>query len=142
MAYMRGNLAVQEKTAERVHGAPKYRETTKVVTRKSHLPMREKLLYLITIACVVGIAGLLIWRNAYLYELKMQVHTAENNIKTFNTQITESEVQKQKLLDQVPQRAQDELGFVVPDTDGIRINGENGTVTDDTSEDLPATAKK
>ncbi|WP_138493224.1 hypothetical protein [Paenibacillus pinistramenti] len=142
MAYTRGNLAVQENRPERVHGAPKYRETTKVVTRKSHLPMREKLLYMITLICFVAIAGVLIWRYAFIYELKTQIHTAENNIKSYQTQITESEVEKQKLLNLVPQRAQQELGFVSPETDGIRINEEDGTVTDDKSEELPATAQK
>lgn len=121
MAYMRGNLAVKEKTSERVHGAPKYRETTKVVTRKSQLPVREKLLYMLTIACVVAVAGLLIWRNAYLYEVKMQIHTAENQIKEVNTQITEYEVQRQKLLEQVPEKAS-EYGFVTPDNVGIHVN--------------------
>jgi cell division protein FtsL len=141
MAYMRGNLAVKEKTSERVHGAPKYRETTKVVTRRSHLPMREKMLYLLTLVCVVGIAGVLIWRNAYIYELKMKVHESEVNIKEYNTEITESEVQKQKLMDQIPEKAKG-LGFTAPESDGIRIDEVNGTVMEDKSEELPATAKK
>lgn len=147
MAYTRGNLAVEEKISERVHGAPKYRETTKVVTRKMHLPIREKLLYMLTIACIVTIAGLLIWRNAYLYELKVQIHTSENNIKAVNSKITEYEVQKQKLLDMVPDKAA-QYGFVVPDNGGIHVSeGNSDTAGSDTGstndvQDVPAVAKK
>lgn len=142
MAYMRGNLAIEEKVSERVHGAPKYRETTKVVTRKTQLPVREKLLYMLTIACIVAVAGLLIWRNAYLYEIKVQIHTSENNIKDVNSHITEYEVQKQKLLDMVPQKAA-QYGFVTPDNDGIHVdegNSSSSSVND--LQDVPATAKK
>ena len=124
MAYVRGNLAVREKTSERVHGTPKYRETTKVVTRKAQLPMREKLLYIMTIAFVVMIAGTMIWRYAYIYNLKVQVHNADRATQRINSQLTEVEVEKQKLLDQVPEKAAT-YGFVTPQTDSIRVDDES-----------------
>ena len=68
MAYTRGNLAVKEKTATRGQN-PRYRETTKVVTRRSPLPIREKLLYMVTILFCVGIMGGLLWQNSQLYDI-------------------------------------------------------------------------
>ncbi|WP_223066362.1 hypothetical protein [Paenibacillus caui] len=141
MAYTRGNLAVREKTSERVHGAPKYRETTKVVTRRTQLPMREKLLYMLTVACVVAISGFLVWRNANIYEVKMQIHNAQKNTKAINSQITEYEVQKQKLLDLIPEKAA-EYGYVTPEIDGIHVNEGNAASTEAAAEDVPSTAKK
>lgn len=138
MAYTRGNLAVQQKTAERVHGAPKYRETTKVITRKNTLPAREKWLYLLTLAFVVVISGMLIWRNAHLYQIKSQIHQVEKGISKAKAQFSEYSVQKQNLLQAIPSEAAKQ-GFVAPDQEGITVGSveqESGMV------DIPPTAKK
>ncbi|MBP1999215.1 cell division protein FtsL [Paenibacillus shirakamiensis] len=80
MAYTRGNLAVKEKPSERSYAAPRYKETTKVVTKRAALPVGEKLLYMLTVMIVVAIAGMLIWQNASLYQVKYKIVQTDNNI--------------------------------------------------------------
>ncbi|MXO80411.1 hypothetical protein GRP75_21955, partial [Paenibacillus sp. OT2-17] len=62
MAYTRGNLAVKERARQEQVQQQRYRETTKVVTRRRELPIREKLLYLLTLVACIVIAGMLISR--------------------------------------------------------------------------------
>ncbi|WP_199909927.1 hypothetical protein [Paenibacillus sp. CAA11] len=138
MAYTRGNLAVKERATERVHGAPKYRETTKVVTRRSGLPAKEKLLYLMTLAFIIVVGGAIIWRNAHLYDLKMQIHKAESKIKEANLEYSELSVRKQNLLEAIPEEAR-KLGYVTPEHDGIMIQSNSSSAG---VEDVPASAKK
>ncbi len=120
MAYTRGNLAVQEKTAERGLQSPRYRETTKVVTRRSPLPVREKLLYLVTVLFCVGVMGGLLWQNSNLYSIKRQMYNMDTDIQAMSVQIKEMTVQREKLQEQIPQEAA-KLGYVEPLEEGFHI---------------------
>ncbi|WP_415639992.1 hypothetical protein [Paenibacillus sediminis] len=109
---MRGNLAVKEKSSERV--SQRYRETTKVVTRRSPLPMKEKLVAILTVMVCVAIAGLIIWRYALIYDLNMQIQNADRNITDMKQQVTLLQLQKQKLEDRIAEEAVS-LGYVTSD---------------------------
>jgi cell division protein FtsL len=76
-AYIHGNLAVEQKSSQRV----KMKETRKVVTRSKSLPVQEKLLYLFTVIVCVLVAGVIIWRYAQIYEMNTRIQQIEKNIK-------------------------------------------------------------
>lgn len=140
MANMRGNLAIKEKTSERGAVAPRYRETTKVVTRKSPLPVREKLLYMLTVAFCVTICGLLIWQNSNVYNLKYTMHKMEKEIAVIKVEIAEATVQKQKLEESVLDTAI-ELGYQEPAHTGIEVQSSSSSKASASSESS-TTARK
>ncbi|WP_248926610.1 cell division protein FtsL [Paenibacillus hamazuiensis] len=76
-AYIHGNLAVEQKSGQRV----KIKETKKVVTRNKTLPVQEKLLYLFTVVVCVFVAGVIIWRYAQIYEMNTRIQQIENEIR-------------------------------------------------------------
>lgn len=140
MAYTRGNLAVQERTAERSYQSPRYRETTKVVTRRNTLPVREKLLYMMTVIfCVAVMAGLL-WQNANLYNVKRQIYNVNTEIQTMTVEVKELSVQKERLEQLIPEEAA-KLGYIKPDSDTFQIEVPV-TADDSGSSDNIKTARK
>ncbi|CAI6070057.1 Cell division protein FtsL [Paenibacillus sp. JJ-100] len=110
MAYTRGNLAVKEKAQERVT-QQRYKETTKVVTRRTGLPAREKFLYLITLIAVIIVAGALMSRYAHIYELNKQAEATIVDIKKGQKAIADLQVEKERLNNQVIENAKS-LGYV------------------------------
>lgn len=121
MAYTRGNLAVKEKQAERSYQPQRYRETTKVVTRRSPLPVREKLLYMMTVIFCVAVMGGLLWQNVSLYNIKRQMFNLNTDIQAINAEVKELSIQKEKLEEQIPEKAK-ELGYVQPEVEGFHVN--------------------
>ncbi|AZS14503.1 hypothetical protein [Paenibacillus lutimineralis] len=134
MAYTRGNLAVKEKTAARGQN-PRYRETTKVVTRRSPLPIREKLLYMVTILFCVGIMGGLLWQNSQLYDIKRQAFNLNTEIQNINVQAKELSIQKEKLEERIPEEAA-KLGYVEPVDEGVHVQVPNSTTTENQASDV------
>lgn len=127
MAYTRGNLAVKEKQAERSYQTQRYRETTKVVTRRSPLPVSEKLLYMMTVLFCVAVMGGLLWQNVSLYNIKRQMFNLNTDIQAINAEVKELTIQKEKLEEQVPEKAK-ELGYVQPEVEGFHVQVPAGTV--------------
>ncbi|MED4958689.1 MULTISPECIES: hypothetical protein [Paenibacillus] len=139
MAYTRGNLAVKQKSAERKNpSTQRYRETTKVVTRRSTLQVREKLLYMVTIIfCVAVMAGLL-WQNVTLYNIKRQMFNLNADIQAMSAEIKELTVKKEKLEEQIPEEAA-KLGYVEPEVEGFHVQVPPGASTAANSEtDAPS----
>ncbi|MDP4096942.1 hypothetical protein OIN60_09185 [Paenibacillus sp. P96] len=128
MAYTRGNLAVQEKAQQR-SPQRRYRETTKVVTRRKELPIREKLLYLMTVIGVIAVMVLLAGRYAQIYQLNASIHNKEIAISELKTSIGELKVQKERLENQIVSTAK-EQGYIEPTKEPIRIF--TGTAADGT----------
>ncbi|MCP1132685.1 hypothetical protein NKT34_05245 [Paenibacillus polysaccharolyticus] len=110
MAYTRGNLAVKEKAQERVT-QQRYKETTKVVTRRTGLPGREKFLYLITLLAVIIVGGALMSRYAHIYELNKQAQSTIVKIKEAEKTIADLQVERETLNNQVVENAK-RLGYV------------------------------
>ncbi|WP_434750135.1 hypothetical protein [Paenibacillus amylolyticus] len=110
MAYTRGNLAVKQKAQERVT-QQRYKETTKVVTRRTGLSAREKFLYLITLVAVIIVGGALMSRYAHIYELNKQAQSTIVKIKDTEKTIADLQVEKEKLNNQVIENAKN-LGYV------------------------------
>jgi cell division protein FtsL len=119
MAYTRGNLAVKEKVQQK---APRrrYRETTKVVTRRKELPTREKLLYLTTVVAFIAVLIMLAGRYAQIYQLSASIHTKEVAISQLQTSIAELRVQKERLENQIVTTAK-EQGYIEPTKEPIRV---------------------
>ena len=116
MAYTRGNLAVKPKPVERV--SPGYREQTKVVTRRTFIPMKEKMLYLLTVLICVAIASLVIWRYAHIYDLNKQSQRMNSAIRTNKLEISKLELKKQTLKETIVETAIKE-GYVLPSEQSI-----------------------
>lgn len=120
MAYTRGNLAVKEKAAERKVQTERYRETTKVVTRRSSLPVREKLLYMATVIFCVAVMGALLLQNSNLYNIKRQIYNVNAENQTMTLKVKELSLQKEKLEERIPEEAA-KLGYVKTEEDGFHI---------------------
>lgn len=121
MAYTRGNLAVKEKTSGRGQALPKYKETTKVVTRRAPLPVAEKLLYMLTVVFCVAVASVLIWQNAHVYDLKYKVHQTDNAISKNKRNMSILEVKKEQLEQAILPTALKELNLKKPEE--VTANG-------------------
>lgn len=112
MAYTRGNLAVQQQREQKTN--PRYREKTKVVTRRTALPLQEKLLYLLTLALFVLVASVLVWRYVHIYDLNKQAQELDSTISTAKKQIAVYQKEKQDLEQQVAVKARN-WGWTSPD---------------------------
>ncbi|GIO30538.1 MULTISPECIES: hypothetical protein [Paenibacillus] len=126
MAYTRGNLAVKEQ-AQTKRTSPGYREKTMVVTRRTQLPIKEKLLYLFTIVVCVMIASLIIWQNANIYGLNKQYQKIDKSIKASKQEISRLTVEKQQLEVGIRDKAK-QMGFEEP-ADGQVINVERSPIS-------------
>lgn len=121
MAYSRGNLAIQERQNETVKPAPRYREKTKVVVKRTAIPMREKLLYLLTVIVFVAVAAGLIWRYVHIYDLNKQAQQADRAITETHKQISVYKMEKQMLEQQIVEKAE-RMGYVrADDANAIHI---------------------
>ncbi|WFR65270.1 hypothetical protein P9222_15610 [Paenibacillus amylolyticus] len=89
----------------------RYKETTKVVTRRTGLPAREKILYLITLVVVMLVGGALMSRYAHIYDLNKQAQTTISDIKGYEKTIADLQVEKETLNNQVIENAK-QLGYV------------------------------
>lgn len=127
MAYTRGNLAVQERQKETQSA---YLEKTKVIKRRSQLPQKEKLLYLLSVVFMVVVMGVIGMSNVHSYDLNRQIHVTENKIEEGKRTITQLQVEKQTLEMQILDKAK-ELGYVpIDETDAIHlspVSGQSGT---------------
>lgn len=127
MAYTRGNLAVQPKRKEEVN--PLYRQKTKVVTRRMVLPLREKLLYMLTLTFFVLVVGALVWRYLHIYDLNKQAQQLDEVISKSNKQIAVYQMEKQKLEQTVVSKAKAD-GYKTPVDGNNIIVPKNSTFTD------------
>lgn len=87
MAYVRGNLALQEKRAERKATPTRYKETTKIVTKKANLSGKEKLLYIVSVLLCVLIAGMILARYADIYKNSMDIQNMDQQTKAMQKEI-------------------------------------------------------
>ncbi|PQP80521.1 hypothetical protein C0Q44_27525 [Paenibacillus sp. PCH8] len=111
MAYTRGNLAVKEKASQERVTQQRYKETTKVVTRRTGLPGREKFLYLITLVAVIVVGGALMSRYAQIYDLNKQAQSTITEVGKYEKIIADLQVEREKLNNLVIENAR-ELGYV------------------------------
>ncbi|BFH61478.1 MULTISPECIES: hypothetical protein [Paenibacillus] len=140
MAYTRGNLAVKEQTQTK-RTSPGYREKTMVVTRRTSLPTKEKLLYLLTVIVCVMVASLIIWQNANIYGLNKEYQQAERAIKSAKAEINKLVVLKQQLEVGIRNEAK-KLGYQEP-IDQPVINVERTPIASGTvNSDVKGNAKK
>lgn len=135
MAYTRGNLAVQERQKETQQSA--YLEKTKVVKRRSQLPQKEKLMYLLSVVFVVAVMGVIGMSHVHSYDLNRQIHDTDNNILKAKRNIDQLQVEKQTLEMQVLDKAK-ELGYVpIEDDNTIHlspVSGATGTQDSDSGQ--------
>jgi cell division protein FtsL len=103
-AYIQGNLAVEPKReqSQRV----KVKETHKVVYRNKSLPTEEKLLYLFTVAVLVVVAGVILWRYAQIYQMNAAILQIQQDMKQMQAENMALKQQIYKL--QSPERLKEE----------------------------------
>ena len=111
MAYTRGNLAVKEKASQQRVTQQRYKETTKVVTRRTGLPAREKFLYLLTLVAVIVVGGVMMSRYAQIYDLNKQAQSTLSEVRDAEKTIADLQVEREKLNNLVIEHAR-ELGYV------------------------------
>ncbi|MGG3509786.1 cell division protein FtsL [Paenibacillus lautus] len=135
MAYTRGNLAVQERQKETQQSA--YLEKTKVVKRRSQLPQKEKLLYMLSVVFVVAVMGVIGMSHVHSYDLNRQIHDTDNKILKANRDISQLQVEKQTLETQILDKAK-ELGYVPIDNNNTihlsPVSGSSGTQNSDSGQ--------
>lgn len=117
MAYIQGNLALEQKPSQKV----KIKETRKVVYRQKTMPVQEKMIYLFTVLLCVLVAGVIIWRYAQIYQLNTDMLIMQKEIKQVQA---ENSVLKQEVMKlQSPERLKEEAlkhGFIQTGDDQIK----------------------
>jgi cell division protein FtsL len=94
MAYY-GNLALRP---ERVPEERVQRVTQKSkVIRRHSIPLGEKLLYLLTIAVVVFVAGFIIFRYAQIYQINGQIQATNKTYEQTTEQMKEMQREVERL---------------------------------------------
>lgn len=95
MAYVNGNLAMKpnRKRQEQVV----IRETTKKVTRRKALPVKEKVLYLFTVVLFTVAASVLLFRYAQIYDINLHIKQMNSEIKATNIELQQLERDVQTL---------------------------------------------
>lgn len=135
MAYTRGNLAVQERQKETQQSA--YLEKTKVVKRRTQLPQKEKLLYLLSVVFMVAVMGVIGMSHVHSYDLNRQIHDTDNKTLQAKRSIDQLQVEKQTLEMQVLEKAK-QLGYVpIEDNNMIHlspVSGASGTQNSDSGQ--------
>lgn len=101
-AYMQGNLALEQKQAQRPLPKVKMKETTKVVYRHKSLPAQEKMLYLFTVALCVAVASVIIWRYAAIYQMNAHILQMQKEIRQIQAENSALKQEMEKL--QSPER--------------------------------------
>ncbi|BBI34681.1 cell division protein FtsL [Cohnella abietis] len=115
MAYY-GNLALRPERVEEQKVQPPIRNNNmgknKVPSRRP-IPLGEKLIYLVTIAVVVMVAGFIIYRYAQIYQINGQIQTKNKTYEqaTVQTKELQREVEKLSDLDTIKKKAT-ALGYV------------------------------
>ncbi len=125
MAYY-GNLALRPERVEEqkvTQQSPRNPTPPARGPRKRQLPIGEKLIYLLTIAAIAFVAGLIIFRYAQIYQINGQLQTAN---KTYN-QATEQTKEFQREVDRLSdpgaiRKKALELGYVPVTTDSIEAS--------------------
>ncbi|MEK4437321.1 hypothetical protein [Paenibacillus sp. FSL K6-2862] len=142
MAYTRGNLAVKEKATQERVTQQRYKETTKVVTRRTGLPAREKFLYLMTLIICIVIGGALMWRYAHIYELNKQAQSTLSETREAEKTIADLQVEKERLNNLVIENAR-KLGYVeASGKDVIIVPRSTGVTNSQDTESSSDTASK
>ena len=113
-----GNLALQpERAGESAQQRGGVRKT-----RRRALPVGEKLLYMLTVALLVAVAGVVIYRYAEIYQLNRTIQELKVEHDRMTTQVKELQREVERLKD--PSRIAEEasrLGFIRIDSRGIAV---------------------
>ncbi|MFD1955200.1 cell division protein FtsL [Paenibacillus thailandensis] len=122
MAYTtNGNLALQPK--KKNDRQPAYRETRKVVVKKNPIPTREKLLWMLSIAVCVIVAGVIIFRYAQIYHMNLEIKQMKNEYNSISIELKELEKQVETLSNPERIRQMAEAQGMVSTMDGdITVN--------------------
>jgi len=113
-----GNLALQpERSGESAQQRGGVRKT-----RRRALPVGEKLLYILTVALLVAVAGVVIYRYAEIYQLNRAIQELKVEHERMTTQVKELQREVERLKD--PSRIAEEAsrqGFIRIDSRGIAV---------------------
>lgn len=96
-----GNLAMRPERVQEQPQSParqKAQQVNKVIRRRS-ITMGEKLLYLVTIAVVVLVAGFIIYRYAQIYQINGQIQDTTRQYAQTTEQMKELQREVERLSD-------------------------------------------
>lgn len=96
-----GNLAVREERQPQQQKKQQQRSAPQQASqaRRRGIPVGEKLLYLLTVFVCVAVAGLILYRNANLYEMNRTIQTVTSDYETAASQTKELQREADKLKD-------------------------------------------
>lgn len=100
MAYY-GNLALRPERVpeERVKQPTQTQNQRSQVARRRSIPIGEKLLYLLTIAVVVFVAGFIIYRYAQIYQINGAIQSKSKAYEQTTDQMNELQREVERLSD-------------------------------------------
>ncbi|CAI6020046.1 cell division protein FtsL [Cohnella sp. JJ-181] len=110
-----GNLAVREERQPEQQKKPQQQRAAQTAThvRRKSIPVGEKLLYLLTVFVCVAMAGIILYRNAGLYEMNRDIQQTTSEYETSADQTKELQREVDKLRDPARiQRLATEKGYV------------------------------
>ncbi|MBB6673227.1 cell division protein FtsL [Cohnella nanjingensis] len=93
--------------------------------RRRHLPVGEKLIYLFTVALLVGVTGLVIYRSAGLYEMNREIQKMTGEYEQAVDQSRELQREVDRLMDpaEIARKAQ-KLGLQKLDQQPITLSAD------------------
>ncbi len=98
MAYY-GNLALRPERVQEEKVQQSRTTHKSKVTRRRSIPIGEKLLYLFTIAVVVLVAGIIIFRYAQIYQINGQIQATNKTYEQTSEQMKELQREVERLSD-------------------------------------------
>ena len=128
VAYIRGNLAVDERKMRRTNNQEQRRPSSR---KKASIPPQEKLLYIVTIVVCLILAGLIVFNESRIYDLSNQKKTIEQDMKQYNDDISKSMLERSNLsnLEQMRKVGEANGMQIAQDNDVIKIRlKENATL--------------
>jgi cell division protein FtsL len=127
MAYY-GNLALRPE--RQPQGKTRtIRETTTVIRRRT-ISVGEKLIYLLSVAIIVLVAGVIINRYAQIYEINQQIVKTNAKVDQMTLQVNDfqREVERLSSADRIIKFAKDNGMIVMNNSNGIKIEKSSAAV--------------
>ncbi len=124
-----GNLALRPERVQEQPQSPARQQSQQVnkVVRRRSITIGEKLLYLITVAVVVLVAGLIIYRYAQIYQINGQIQDTTRQYTQTTEHMKELQREVEHLSDMKRIRDLAEgYGMVQVENRGITITSSNG----------------
>lgn len=134
--YVQGSLALKEQPQQKqTRTIRKVKQQMPQRKTKPSIPLGEKMIYLIAILVCVGVAGLILWQYAQIYEVNTRIQKVEYEISLLEKDNNVLQLEGQRL--QEPKRLLDlgkALGFVPTSEEAVIPVAPNKTTISSSAE--------